>query len=46
MAKDVQKLDDDQRLVFDLVLQYIRDVRKMTDIQLGKRAAPPLVVHG
>ena len=30
MAKDVQKLDDDQRLVFDLVLQYIRDVRKMT----------------
>ena len=46
MAKDVQKLDDDQRLVFDFVLQYIRDVRKMTDIQLGKRAAPPLVVHG
>ena len=46
MAKDVQKLDDDQRLVFDFVLQYIRDVRKMTDIQLGKRAAPPLVVYG
>jgi hypothetical protein len=37
MAKDVQKLDVDQRQVFYVVLQYSRDLHKMTDNQLSKR---------
>ena len=46
MARDVQILDCDQRKVFDIALEYARDVRKMTEDQLSRRNAPLLVVHG
>ena len=46
MAKDVQNLDSDQRKVFDIALEYARDVRKMTEDQMSRKKAPLLVVHG